>query len=80
MLLNILKVEGQGADSLFGMIVSVLHEEGGLFRDTQMRDYYALFGLGVHCMAHRMNLVIETLSLYPLVSSIEGPLVSLHIY
>jgi hypothetical protein len=31
-------------------------------------------------MAHKMNLVIETLSLYPLVSSIEGPLASLHIY
>jgi hypothetical protein len=46
----------------------------------QMCDFYAPFSLGVHCMAHRMNLVIETLSLYPLVSNIEGLLASLHTY
>jgi hypothetical protein len=45
-----------------------------------MRDYYAHFSLKVHCMAHRMNLVIETLSLYSLVSNIEGLLASLHTY
>jgi hypothetical protein len=105
LLLNIAKVEGQGADSLFAMIESALLEEGGLSREeigkklicfgadgvnvfqghhngciTQMHDFYAPFSLGVHCMAHRMNLVIGTLSLYPLVSNIEGLLASLHTY
>jgi hypothetical protein len=42
----------------------------------QMHDYCAPFSLGMHCMAHRMNLVIKALSLYPLVSNIEGLLAS----
>ena len=45
-----------------------------------MPDYYARFSLKVHCIAHRMNLVIETLSLYSLVSNIEGFLASLYTY
>ena len=84
LLLNILKVEGQGADSLFGMIVSALYEEGGLSREEmgkklicfgangvnvfqghhngctiQMHDYYAPLNLGVHCMAHKMNMSLR---------------------
>jgi hypothetical protein len=47
---------------------------------AQIRTYFAPFSLGVHCMAHRMNLVIETLSLFPLVNKIEGLLASLHSY
>jgi hypothetical protein len=43
-----------------------------------MRDNYALFSLEVLCMAHRMNLVIETL--YPFISNIEGLLASLCTY
>jgi hypothetical protein len=63
-----------GAD---GVNVFQGHHNGCI---TQMRDFYAPFSLGVHCMAHRMNLVIGTLSLYPLVSNIEGLLASLHTY
>jgi hypothetical protein len=63
-----------GAD---GVNVFQGHHNGCI---TQMHDFYAPFSLGVHCMAHRMNLVIGTLSLYPLVSNIEGLLASLHTY
>jgi hypothetical protein len=34
----------------------------------------------VHCCAHRLNLVVEILSSYPLVSKVEGLLASLFTY
>ncbi len=27
----------------------------------QIKEYYALHSIGVHCMAHRTNLVVQTL-------------------
>jgi hypothetical protein len=47
---------------------------------VQIRDLYAPFSLGVHCCAHKLNLVVEILSSYPLVSKVEGLLASLFMY
>jgi hypothetical protein len=47
---------------------------------AQIRDLYAPFSLGVHCCADRLNLVMEILSSYPLVSKVEGLLASLFTY
>ena len=42
LLLNIAKVEGQGADSLFAMIESALLEEGGLSERRLEKNSFAL--------------------------------------
>jgi hypothetical protein len=41
---------------------------------------HALFVDGVHCMAHRINLVVQTLSFMSLVSKIETLLASMFNY
>jgi hypothetical protein len=38
---------------------------------TQIREKWAPFSLGANCGSHRINLVVETLSKYPMVSCLE---------
>ena len=45
-----------------------------------MRQYMALFLLGVHCMAHRTNLAVEPLSNLPIVSKIENLYQAMYVY
>jgi hypothetical protein len=46
----------------------------------QIQNDYAPFSIGVHYMAHHMNLVVQTLSILPLVKCIESLLQTLHAY
>jgi hypothetical protein len=46
----------------------------------QIQDDYAPFSIGVHCMAHHMNLAMQTLFAIPLVKHIESLLQTLHAY
>ncbi len=47
---------------------------------TQLKEKFSPYMLGVHCVAHRTNLVIQTLSKLPLVSKIETMLQSIYTY
>jgi len=40
----------------------------------QIHDDYAPYSIGVHCMAHWMNLAMQTLLVFPLVKHIENML------
>jgi hypothetical protein len=48
----------------------------GMF--SQLKDMEVFHMVGVHCVAHRTNLVIQILSAFPMVSRIEGWLQNLH--
>jgi len=37
-----------------------------------IHDDYAPYSIIVHCMGHRTNLVVQTLSMFPLVKHIEN--------
>jgi hypothetical protein len=39
---------------------------------TQIREKYAPFSNGIHCFNHKMNLVVQTMSNYPMISRIES--------
>ena len=47
---------------------------------TQIREKWAPFVIGANCASHRINLVVETLSQYPMVSRLEGLFQSLYSY
>jgi hypothetical protein len=46
----------------------------------RIHDDYAAYSIGVHCMAHWMNLIMQTLLMFPLVKHIEDLLQTLHVY
>jgi hypothetical protein len=46
----------------------------------QISDGWALHSMGVHCRAHRTNLVVQTLSHLPVVNKIGGLLSTLYNY
>jgi hypothetical protein len=46
----------------------------------QIKDNYTPHFIGVHCMAHHTNLVVQTLSKLPLVISFKNLLHTLHFY
>jgi hypothetical protein len=46
----------------------------------QIKDNYIPHFLRVHCMAHHTNLVVQTLSEFPLVISLKNILQTLHFY
>ena len=46
----------------------------------QIRDKWAPFLVGATCASHRINLVVETLSQYPMVSRLEGLFQSIYSY
>ncbi len=46
----------------------------------QIQDDYAPFSIGVHYMAHHMNLAMQTLFVIPLVKHNESLLQTLHAY
>jgi hypothetical protein len=48
----------------------------GMF--SQLKDMEVFHMVGVHCVAHRTNLVIKILSFFPMVSRSEGWLQNLH--
>ena len=47
---------------------------------TQIREKWAPFCLGATCASHRINLIIEILSNYPMVSRLEALYQSLYSY
>jgi hypothetical protein len=47
---------------------------------TQIREKWAPFNLGANCSSHRINLVVETLSNYPMVSRLESLFQSMYSY
>ena len=47
---------------------------------TQIRDKWAPFLVGATCASYRINLVVETLSQYPMVSCLEGLFQSIYSY
>jgi hypothetical protein len=47
---------------------------------TQIREKWAPFSLGANCGSHRINLVVETLSNYPMVSRLESLFQSMYSY
>jgi hypothetical protein len=47
---------------------------------TQLKEKFTPYMLGEHCVAHRTNLIIQTLSKPPLVSVIEMMLQSIYTY
>ena len=47
---------------------------------TQIRDKWAPFLVGATCASHQINLVVETLSQYPMVSCLEGLFLSIYSY
>jgi hypothetical protein len=47
---------------------------------TQIREEWAPFSLGANCSSHRINLVVETLSNYPMVSRLESLFQSMYSY
>jgi hypothetical protein len=47
---------------------------------TQLKKKFAPYMLGVHCVEHQANLVVQTLSKLPLVSKIEVMLQSIYTY
>jgi hypothetical protein len=46
---------------------------------TQLKSI-APFMLGIHCTSHRINLVVQTLSNFPMISRLEGMLASIYSY
>jgi hypothetical protein len=47
---------------------------------TQIREKWAPFCLGVSCSSHRINLVVETMTKYPMVSRLENMFQSVYSY
>jgi hypothetical protein len=47
---------------------------------TQIREKWASFSLGANYCSHRVNLVVETLSKYPMVSRLERLFQSMYLY
>jgi hypothetical protein len=39
---------------------------------TQIREKYAPFSFGIHCFSHKMNLIVQTMSNYPMIARIES--------
>jgi hypothetical protein len=50
----------------------------GMF--SQLKDMEVFHMVGVHCVAHRTNLVIQIFSYFPMVFRIESWLQNLHAY
>jgi hypothetical protein len=46
----------------------------------QIKEFYAFHSIGVHCVAHHTNLVMQTLLGLPLVIQLENLLQTLHSY
>ncbi len=47
---------------------------------TLMRTEQTSYFIGIHCMAHRMNLVMQSLYTMPMVSKLESLLQALYMY
>jgi hypothetical protein len=48
--------------------------------NIQIREKWAPFSLGANCCNHRVNLVVKTLSKYPMVSRLERIFQSMYLY
>ena len=47
---------------------------------TQFREKWAPFSVGIHCISHRCNLAVETLSKFAMIARIESVPTKLHSY
>jgi len=62
---------------VFGVVV-FQGKHKGMF--SQLKDMEVFHMVGVHCVAHRTNLVIQIFSSFPMVSRSEGWLQNLFAY